>query len=134
MKAVYPIVLTQGKEYIIVFIPDFQINTQGTSYADAIEMARDAIGIMGIDMEDEKEALPEPSSLDSVRAAYADAIVTLVDVDFSEYRRKNDLRAVRKNCTIPSWLNFEAEKAGVNFSAVLQEALKRELRLSGPDL
>lgn len=129
MKTVYPIVLTQGQKYIVVYIPDFQINTQGTSYADAIEMARDAIGIMGIDMEDEKEALPEPSSLDSIRAAYADGVVTLVDVDFSEYRRKNDLRAVRKNCTIPSWLNFEAEQAGVNFSAVLQEALKRELRL-----
>ena len=57
-------------------------------------------------------------------------IVTLVDVDFSEYRRKNDMRAVKKNCTIPSWLNFEAEKAGINFSAVLQAALKSELKIS----
>ena len=34
-----------------------------------------------------------------------------------------------KNCTIPSWLNFEAEKAGINFSATLQAALKAELHL-----
>ena len=53
-------------------------------------------------------------------------IVTLVDVDFGEYRRKNDMRAVKKNCTIPSWLNFEAEKAGVNFSAILTAALKSD--------
>lgn len=93
--------------------------------ADAIEMARDAIGIMGIDMQDDGEALPEASAIGDVEVESKDAIVTLVDVDFTEYRRKNDLRAVKKNCTIPSWLNFEAEKAGVNFSAILQAALKR---------
>ena len=58
-------------------------------------------------------------------------IVTLVDVDFAEYRRQNDMRAVKKNCTIPSRLNAAAEKAGVNFSAVLQAALKRELNITG---
>ena len=58
------------------------------------------------------------------------AIVSLVDVDFAEYRRKNDMRVVKKNCTIPSWLNFEAERAGVNFSAVLQAALKNELHIT----
>ena len=42
---------------------------------------------------------------------------------------KNDMRTIRKNCTIPSWLNFEAEKAGINFSAILQAALKAELNL-----
>ena len=57
MKAAYPIVMSQGAEYIIVYVPDFDINTQGTDYADAIEMARDAIGLMGIDMEDEKEPI-----------------------------------------------------------------------------
>ena len=50
MKSAYPIVMTQGEEFIMVFIPDFNINTQGKNIPDAIEMARDAIGIMGIDM------------------------------------------------------------------------------------
>lgn len=130
MKAAYPIILSQGKDYIIVFVPDFKINTQGTDITDAIEMARDAIGLMGIDMEDEKESIPEPSSLLKIAKENESDIVTLVDVDFAEYRRKNDMRAVKKNCTIPSWLNFEAEKAGVNFSAVLQSALKQELNLT----
>lgn len=131
MKKVYPIVLSQGKEKIVVYIPDFNINTQGSDIADAMEMARDAIGIMGIDMEDEGEILPEGSSFSEMKDAYSDDVVTLVDVDFAEYRRKNDLRAVKKNCTIPSWLNFEAEKAGLNFSAILQAALKRELGIQG---
>lgn len=130
MKTAYPIILTQGKEFIIVYVPDFNINTQGKDFANAMEMARDAIGIMGIDMQDEKEDLPKPSNISNIKADNKSDIVTLVDVDFSEYRRKNDMRAVKKNCTIPSWLNFEAEKAGVNFSAILQSALKNELGLS----
>lgn len=130
MKSVYPIIMTQGKEYIVVYIPDFNINTQGTDYVNAIEMARDAIGIMGVDMEDENEALPKPSAISEIKTATGADVVTLVDVDFSEYRRKNDMKAVKKNCTIPSWLNFEAEKAGVNFSAVLQAALKQELQIT----
>lgn len=130
MRKAYPVILTQGKKYIIAYVPDFQINTQGQDVADAIRMTRDAIGIMGIDMEDENEILPEPTALSEITTDSAEDIVTLVDVDFDEYRRRNDMRVVKKNCTIPSWLNFEAEKAGVNFSAILTAALKRELNIT----
>jgi predicted RNase H-like HicB family nuclease len=130
MKTVYPIVMSKGKKYIVVYIPDFKINTQGKDEADAMEMARDAIGLIGIDMEDENEPLPHPTALANVQKEKNSDIITLVDVDFAEYRRKNDMRTIKKNCTIPSWLNFEAEKAGVNFSAVLQSALKQELHIA----
>lgn len=131
MKTAYPIVMTQGKEFMVVYIPDFNINTQGKDIPEAIAMARDAIGVMGIDMQDDGEKLPKASSIEDVRGkASPDAVVSLVDVDFDEYRKKNDMRAVRKNCTIPSWLNFEAEQAGLNFSVVLQSALKRELNIT----
>ena len=131
MKAAYPIIMSRGKSHIVVFIPDFSINAQGTSYADAMEMARDAIGLMGIDMEDEGEALPVPSGVGQLAKESEDDIITLVDVDFAEYRRKNDLRTVRRNVSLPSWLNAEAERAGVNVSAILQTALKQELGLMG---
>ena len=132
MKKAYPIIMTQGKELLVVFVPDFNINTQGRDIPEAIKMARDAIGLMGIDMEDDGEKLPEASSLAEIHSqAPSGSMVSLVDIDFAEYRRKNDLRVVKKNCTIPSWLNFEAERAGVNFSAVLQAALKKELHISG---
>lgn len=129
MKGVYPIILTPDKELIVVYIPDFDIGTQGTDVADAIAMARDAIGMMGISMEDAHEAIPCASKLQDVQKKYEEDMVTLVDVDFAEYRKMNENRAVKKNCTIPSWLNARAEAAGINFSAVLQEALKRELQL-----
>lgn len=131
MKRAYPIIMEQGKEFVIVTIPDFNINTQGNDLVDAIEMARDAISIVGIDMEDDGEKLPDASTLADVQAkAPEHSIVSLVDVDFSAYRKKNDMRAVKKNCTIPSWLSYEAERAGINFSEVLQNALKAELHIS----
>ncbi len=132
MKAAYPIIMSQGASHIVVFVPDFNINTQGSDYADAMEMARDAIGLVGIDMEDEQEPLPQPSTLSSVIKEHETDIITLVDVDFTGYRRKNDLRTVRRNVSLPSWLNAEAEKAGVNVSAILQAALKQELHIAPP--
>ena len=131
MKTAYPIIMSKSEKWIIVSIPDFNINTPGTDYADAIENARDAIGLMGIDMEDEKEAIPQPSAPDQVAKTADSDLITLVDVDFLEYRRKNDLRTVRRNVSLPSWLNEEAEKAGLNVSAVLQAALKQELQITG---
>ena len=130
MKNSYPIVLTPDGDGYVVYIPDFNINTQGYSLTEAIEMARDAIGLVGIDMQDEKQALPSPSALADVRKETESDIVTLVDIYFDEYRRKNDMRSVRRNVTLPSWLNYEAEKSGINVSAVLQDALKKVLNVS----
>lgn len=129
MKAAYPIVITRDEKFLVVDVPDFCIGTQGADLADAIEMARDAIGLMGIDMEDHHRDLPAPSNLSDIETEEGD-IVTLVDVDFTEYRRKNELRTVKKNCTLPSWLCAEAEKANLNFSQLLQSAIKRELRIA----
>ena len=130
MKNSYPIVLTPNKNGYTVYIPDFDTGTEGADLTEAIEMARDAVGLMGIDMEDDERQLPVPSDLSKVKKSDND-IATLVDVDFDEYRRFNDMRTVRKNCTLPSWLNYKAESAGVNFSQVLQNALMKELHLTG---
>ena len=121
MRIVYPIIISKEKDGYYVSIPDFSISTQGECIADAIMMARDAIGLMGIDMQDDGKTLPHPNSIEY--KVEENDIVTLVDVDFNEYRKRVDNRAVKKNCTIPYWLSVEAEKAGINYSRVLQEAL-----------
>ncbi len=128
MREAYPIILTQGKKYVVVFVPDFDINTQGEDFADAMEMARDAIGLMGIDMQDDGKELPTSTPISELTTE--EGVITLVDIDFDVYRRKNELRAVKKNCTIPSWLNYEAEKANINFSQVLQNALMEQLNIN----
>lgn len=128
MKAVYPVIFTNLGDGFMAYVPDFEINTQGGSLAEAIEMARDAIGIMGIDMEDEGKQLPCASDV-SALSVDAGSLVSMVDVDFTEYRRKNDMRTVRRNVTLPSWLNEAANEANINVSAVLQNALRKELFL-----
>ena len=116
-KGAYPIVLKRTDDGYYVNIPDFDSGTQGES--------RDAIGLLGIDLEDNNKVIPKPYS--SKIEAEKDDIVTLVDIDFSEYRKKVDNRAIKKNCTIPYWMSVEADKAGINYSRLLQEALSNVL-------
>ena len=128
MKAVYPVVFTKLDDGYMAYVPDFDINTQGNDLAEAIEMARDAIGLMGIDKEDEGIALPKPSDVKSIPHEESE-FVSAVDIDFGEYRKAFDNRAVKKTLTIPSWLNAKAEKEHINFSSVLQTALKQQLHV-----
>jgi predicted RNase H-like HicB family nuclease len=123
-------VLTPVDTGYVVYVPDLAINTEGKDLADAIYMARDAIGLWGITQQDFGRSIPEPSS--NLPKVSGNEIVTLVDIDFDTYRRANDNRTVRKNLTIPSWLNERAEKAGVNFSQILQEGLKQYLGIKQP--
>jgi len=130
MIKVYPIVLSPTGKGYVVSVPDLNINTQGKDIAEAIFMARDAIGLWGITEQDDGKAIPEPS--ETIPPHKANELVSWVDIDFDVYRRANDMRAVRKNLTIPGWLNERAEKAGVNFSQVLQEGLKTHLGIKQP--
>lgn len=129
MKNVYPVFFTKADDVILVEVPDLEILTEGTDMNDAINMARDAIELHCVSLEDMKEDIPLPSDLsllDVKKGTFAqegETIVSLVDIDSCEYRRKIDTKTVRRNVALPSWLNYEAEHAGINVSRVLQEAL-----------
>ena len=126
MKQVYPIILVPAKEGgYSVFVPDLQIGTQGETVSECIDMARDAIGLWGICEQDCGREIPAASTLSPEHKK--EEIVTLVDVDFAAYRRANDMRTVRRNATLPSYLNELGEKAGLNFSQVLQDGLRQRL-------
>lgn len=128
MKMVYPVILKPDNDIYLVNVPDLDIMTEGQNIADAIDMARDAICLMIVDKQDDNKKVPAPSSVADVHLD-DDEILTLVDVDIETYRRMFDNKAVKKNCTIPSWLNEMAEKEHINFSAVLREALEAKLNV-----
>ena len=110
---------------ITVTVPDLPgCITEGKDLADAIFMAEDAVSMWLWYTEDHHEPIPAPTQPPVVTAP---EFVNYVYGDTDEYRRKNDSRAVKKTLSIPSWLNARAEQAGVNFSQVLQEALKERL-------
>ena len=79
-------------------------------------------------MEENGKAIPAASDIKAVKAGEGE-IVTLVMCDTLEYRRYYDNKAVKKTLTIPAWLNTMAERAGLNFSQVLQNGLKNELHV-----
>ena len=128
MRQAYKIILTPEENgSYTVFVPDFDCGTQGKNLADAMYMARDVIGIMGITRQDMGKDIPEPDTAEC--APEANDVVTYVDVDFGEYRRKHDNKKVKKTLTIPSWLNEQAEMAHINFSRTLEEALRNKLEM-----
>lgn len=136
MKKVYPAIFTVLEDACLVEIPDMQVLTEAKDLEDAFSMARDAIGVKGIAMEDDGEELPRASKLTDINPAEGafaeeggETYVLLVDVDFDIYRKKHDQKMVRRNVTLPMWLNYEADLAGVNVSGILQEALIKKLDL-----
>ena len=125
MKILYPVLFSPEEDGgYLAYVPDLQINSYGSDLAEAISMARDAIGSIGLAMEDEGKVFPPPSK--DVPHGTGE-IVSLVDVDLTAYRRSVDKKTVRRNVSLPSWLNNAAEEAGLNVSAVLQNALKQQL-------
>lgn len=121
---VFPIIITKDKgsnEYpYFVEIPDIDGMTEGKSVADAMEMAKDYIGTFSLE-----NKLPESNT--KLPKAGEGAIVTLVTVNVSEYKRKNDNRVVKKTISIPNYLNELGKENKINFSEVMTTALKKKL-------
>ena len=143
MKVAYPVIFTDVDTNILIEVPDLGIITEANeegkakgTMADAIMMARDAIGINCIEAEDNGKKIIKPSEIYDIDVSkgnfYGEGqmILSLVDVDLTSYRKMLDNRTVRRNVTLPNWLNQEAEKAHVNVSKVLQEALMARLGVS----
>lgn len=126
-RVFYPALFHKAEEggFWISF-PDFpECLTEGDSMEHAYEMAVDALYLTLTDREAVDESFPSPSPFDKVFAD--DAFTVLVEFDMLEYKKKTASQAVKKTLSIPSWLNEAAIAKGINFSAVLQEALKERL-------
>lgn len=129
MKYAYPAIFTFDKEENVYYVnfPDIKnCFTDGKTIAEALENGEDVLTLMLCQMEDDGVKIPAPSEVKTI-ATKKNETVSLVFADTTEYRRINDSRAVKKTLSIPNWLNVMAEQKGINFSAVLQKALKEEL-------
>lgn len=129
MKYVYPAIFTPEDGGYTAKFPDFDsCYTQGDDLADAFEMAQDVLALTLYRMEREHVPIPTPSNIKEICTADP-AFASLVNSDTFAYRKQHDNRAVKKTLSIPAWLNAEAEQVGINFSAVLQNALKAQLHI-----
>lgn len=128
-KYIYPAIFTQEDSGYSVCFPDIPgCYTSGETLAEALDMANDALCLILYHMEKEQAAAPAPTQINQVTHD-KNEIVSLVSCDTDWYRRYYDSKAIKKTLTIPSWLNDMAERAGINFSGTLQEALKKQLNI-----
>ena len=125
MKLVYPAIFTpcSEKEGYTVVVPDLPgCVTEGSSLIDAIDMGADAASGWILGELEEGNDIPKPTPHDEITIE-EESFVNLLVLDIDEYSEKYGDKAVKKNITIPAWLNTYGEKKNINFSKVLQDAL-----------
>lgn len=126
MKLVYPAIFIPCEDMpgYTVDIPDLPgCVTQGSSLAEAIEMGVDAASGWILGELEEGNKIPLPSDLKDVHPEDAGSFVTLLLLDMDVYSEQHGSKTVRKNITIPAWLNAYGEMNNINFSKVLQDSL-----------
>jgi predicted RNase H-like HicB family nuclease len=129
-KYVFPAIITSESDggYSVLF-PDIEsCYTCGDTMPDALDMAEDVLCLRLYDMEKDGEAIPAPSNSKKIETG-ENSVVSLVGCDTESYRRFYENKSVKKTLTIPMWLNERAERENINFSGVLQEALKSQLHI-----
>lgn len=126
MKLTYPACFYPCEKKIggyTVEVPDLPgCVTEGDSLADAILMAIDAASGWVLDELEDGKPAPAASPLEKI-VPDEGGFVSMIVLDMDSYAEKYGSKAVRKNLTIPAWLNTFAEQSHINFSQVLQESL-----------
>ena len=134
----YPACFFKEENGYSVIFPDLDTATCGDSLDEAMAMAIDCLAGYIYMLRQDGETVPEPSPMAAVSPEHVAAeldfdpgenFVTLVTVDVDEYAKKHFEKSVRKTLTIPAWLNSAALEQGINFSQVLQEALRAKLHI-----
>jgi predicted RNase H-like HicB family nuclease len=121
----------EGSGAYSVVVPDLPGCTSGgNSLAEALEMAVDAASGWVLDELEDDKSIPPASPLSKIKPDTPEGFVSALVLDMDSYAEKYGNKAIRKNVTIPNWLNTKAEKAGINFSQVLKDALENLLSVS----
>ena len=134
MKLIYPAIFTPFDDngqigYVVVF-PDLPgCSTGGATIQEALEMAADAASGWIITSIEDGKTLPAASSIQNIKPEEDGAFVNLVQLDIDAYAKLYSNKAVKKTLTLPQWLNTIAEREGVNFSGILQNALIEHLHI-----
>ena len=116
-----------GQE-IAVFFPDLDVATSGVNEDDALLSARELLGCVLFGLEEDNEEIPAPTPLTKVNTQSNERAV-LIDVYMPSVRLSQINRSVNRTVPLPAWLNAAALEQNVNFSQVLQEALKNHLNI-----
>lgn len=131
LKLTYPACFYPNDNGYTVVVPDLPgCVTCGSDLANAMEMAVDAASGWILDELEDGKSAPKASEIKDISATeYPNGFTSMLFLDMDSYSEKYGDKAIRKNCTLPAWLCTRAEKEGVNFSQVLQEALIEKMHV-----
>lgn len=137
MLSAYPACFIKEENGYSVIFPDLNwLATCGDTLEEALDMAVDCLAGYLYSSKREGEAVPMPSALETINPSEIakeleteseDYFVNVITVDVEMYAKEHFEKAVKKTLTIPAWLNKIAIEQDINFSQVLQEALKAKL-------
>ena len=131
MKYVYPALFVVEDDGIIVTFPDLDDTfTDGATMQEAFENAEDVLNLMLWNHEEEKEEIPPPSLPEQITVPQG-ATLAMIKADTLTYRKIHDTKTIRRSITIPSWLDTLARERNINFSQLMQNAIRRECGIGG---
>ena len=129
MKYIYPAIFTPEDSGYSVEFPDIPgCFTCGDSLEESLSMAKDALSLILVEYEDKKSDIPNSSPIRTLTLE-GNQFASLIGADTTVYRQTLNNAAVKKTLSIPQWLNQAAIANGLNFSQVLQDALKQKLNM-----
>lgn len=128
MKLAYYAIFTFCKEdnSYCVEVPDLPgCVSGGFSLVEAMEMGIDAASGWVLDEIENGRKIPKSSTVKEIekKATDKNSFVNLIVLDMDSYSEKYSNKSIRKNVTIPQWVNTLGEQNNANFSQILQQAL-----------
>lgn len=122
----YPAIFTfENNQYWVEFIDLNGCFSSGLTLPEAMENSKEAMGLFLEDLEDFPSCTTDIKNI----KLNDNQIISFVSIDLEEHKRKYTNKSVKKTLSIPAWLNTLAEKENVNFSQILQNALKEYLKI-----
>ncbi|HEL0614724.1 TPA: type II toxin-antitoxin system HicB family antitoxin [Streptococcus equi subsp. zooepidemicus] len=134
MKYTYLALFEADREnggYTITF-PDFPgAISEANTLNEAIYNAREVLEIYVIMFEDEGKKFPKPSSFKALASTLAsdEDVIQAISVDTELIRERERSKTVNKTVTLPSWLVEVGKENKINFSQLLQKAIREELQV-----
>jgi predicted RNase H-like HicB family nuclease len=128
---VYPAIFTpEDNGKFNIRFPDIEnCFTYGEDLEDGMIMAEDVLALMIYTNYEEQNLIsPKSTPIEKIKLSKKE-FATYIVCDTTKYRRQFGTKAVKKTLSIPEWLNDAAIKENINFSQVLQEALKEKLNV-----
>lgn len=126
----YPAIFTyEPEKEIAVVFPDLDCATSGNDDDDAFLSARELLGCVLCGLEEDEEEIPQPTPLSNFHVGENERVV-LIDVFMPSVRMARVNRSVNRTVTLPAWLNAVALEHDINFSQLLQDAIKSQLNIN----